>query len=133
MTEQNHAKAIKGDDLCEGARRFLQALADGTACQHATYDRAALKDLRIVEVAEGRILCEVPVSEQHQNRYRTLHGGATGVLWVMGEARAVVDCGWYCGCAKGSTRSRNGTEPNVRASTLHGYLTPMVRITIAVA
>lgn len=36
--------------------------------------------MRIVEVAEGRILCEVPVSEQHQNRYRTLHGGATATL-----------------------------------------------------
>ncbi|EFJ43851.1 hypothetical protein VOLCADRAFT_36389, partial [Volvox carteri f. nagariensis] len=36
--------------------------------------------LRVVEVGEGRIVCEMPVLERVQNRYGTLHGGATATL-----------------------------------------------------
>ncbi|GIL75904.1 hypothetical protein Vretimale_5594 [Volvox reticuliferus] len=69
------------DDRTELARRFVEGLVDGTAMDdRPTFDHTALQGLRVVEVAEGRIVCEMPVSERVQNRYGTLHGGAAATL-----------------------------------------------------
>ncbi|GLC50518.1 hypothetical protein PLESTB_000388500 [Pleodorina starrii] len=65
----------------ELARRFVEGLVGGTALgDRPTFDHTALQGLTVVEVAEGRIVCEMPVSERVQNRYGTLHGGATATL-----------------------------------------------------
>ncbi|GIL44579.1 hypothetical protein Vafri_2108 [Volvox africanus] len=69
------------DSRTELARRFVESLVEGTAMEgRPTFDHTALQGLRVVEVAEGRIVCEMPVSERVQNRYGTLHGGAAATL-----------------------------------------------------
>ncbi len=39
-----------------------------------------LKNLRVVSGGAGRVVCEMTVSEEHQNRVGTLHGGMTASL-----------------------------------------------------
>ncbi|PNH09078.1 Acyl-coenzyme A thioesterase 13 [Tetrabaena socialis] len=65
----------------EVARQFIEALVGGTAVPgRTTFDATALQGLTVVEAAEGRVICELPVTARVQNRYGTLHGGCTATL-----------------------------------------------------
>jgi acyl-coenzyme A thioesterase PaaI-like protein len=58
------------------ARDFLEAL------QHQEgvggWDKALLKDLKLVSLERGRVVCTLPVTEAVANPMRTLHGGCAG-------------------------------------------------------
>ncbi|GFR47180.1 hypothetical protein Agub_g8771 [Astrephomene gubernaculifera] len=67
--------------LYEIARRFVESLVQGKAVpDRATFDHTALQGLTVTDVSDGRIVCELPVTERVQNRYGTLHGGAAATI-----------------------------------------------------
>ncbi|KXZ56288.1 hypothetical protein GPECTOR_1g253 [Gonium pectorale] len=68
-------------ERAELARTFIQSLVKGTAVpDRVTFDHTALGGLTVTEVAEGRVVCEMPVTDKVCNRYGTLHGGAAATL-----------------------------------------------------
>jgi acyl-coenzyme A thioesterase PaaI-like protein len=57
----------------ERARAFLDSLRSN---QH--YDHTALDGLEVVSAERGRVVCRLTPTQQHANRYGTVHGGCIG-------------------------------------------------------
>lgn len=67
--------SVSPSDL-EAARRARLFLAANSSSE--SFDRLTLQGLQLVSAQPGCVVCRLVVSQQLQNRYATLHGGATG-------------------------------------------------------
>lgn len=81
MAETVTSKADRvGESFIDVAKKHgANALLGYLANTGSRFDRN-MADLKVVQVGEGMVKCEMPVTEMVQNAYGTLHGGAQATL-----------------------------------------------------
>ncbi|KAG1655933.1 hypothetical protein FOA52_000900 [Chlamydomonas sp. UWO 241] len=96
-------------DDTRSAREFLEALQNQEGL--GGWDKAVLKDLQLVSVERGRVVCSMPVTEAVTNPMRTLHGGCAATLVDTIGTVALMTLGDVAGVS--STLSVNYMAPIV--------------------